>query len=278
MDENTIGAKAKTSARSYIKGKPDPHGIRFYALVGWRYPYLFSLWDNRSGNKANLPHVIVYIATFLELRKVYDKFFEETDQTYIDNTSQSALSAMQPVHLTKKLGNGEDVTDIFMDYFYTRHNLANTVRVMTQGKVRITGTVRMNFVDATNKENAMKAMAEMKDAEQRSWKLVAAFNASLDLQSRKRIHKATEARLRNQKMNGALGYESGASYTSAFEKPMGDQSPNARYIVFKDSKVVVFYTKNLAETSSHPILDGTDPEAQACVHGIAGLHRWTGPE
>ena len=53
---------------------------------------------------------------------------------------------------------------------------------------------------------------------------------------------------------------------------------NAGYIVWKDSKVVVFYTTDLAATPTRPLIDGTDAEAIMCVNGLAALGRWTGNE
>ena len=50
---------------------------------------------------------------------------------------------------------------------------------------------------------------------------------------------------------------------------------NAGYIVYKDSKIVIFYTNDLAQTPSKPILYSTDAEAVTCVHGLAKLKRWT---
>lgn len=33
LDENTAQTKARTRAQSYVKGKPDPYGVQFYAAV-----------------------------------------------------------------------------------------------------------------------------------------------------------------------------------------------------------------------------------------------------
>lgn len=92
---------------------------------------------------------------------------------------------MQVIHLTKRLGNKGDVTDICTDNFYTRHFLSNTVRVMTQAKARITETVLTNASGKTNKINVTKAKMEMKEVEHRSWKLVTALTEDTDLQHHK---------------------------------------------------------------------------------------------
>jgi hypothetical protein len=45
----------------------------------------------------------------------------------------------------------------------------------------------------------------------------------------------------------------------------------AGYIVWVDSKLVIFYTNNLHYTPSKPILDGHDEEAIACVSGFGQI-------
>ena len=77
LDENTARTKARTSARSYIKGKPDPYGIRFYAVVGWKNLYLSSIWDNGSGNTSGVPQAQAYCTIFRNLRGAYNKVFDE---------------------------------------------------------------------------------------------------------------------------------------------------------------------------------------------------------
>ena len=52
----------------------------------------------------------------------------------------------------------------------------------------------------------------------------------------------------------------------------------AGYIVWKDKKIVIFYTNDLASSPSVPILDGSEKEAQSAVHGLSILTRWTGNE
>ena len=54
------------------------------------------------------------------------------------------------------------------------------------------------------------------------------------------------------------------------------KSPNASYIVFCDSKLVIFYTNDLTITPSKDLLEVTNKEAISCVQGVGPLHRWTG--
>jgi hypothetical protein len=52
----------------------------------------------------------------------------------------------------------------------------------------------------------------------------------------------------------------------------------AGYIVWKDRKLVIFYTNNLAATPTRAIINGDNDEAIACVHGLATLFCWIGTE
>ena len=55
-----------------------------------------------------------------------------------------------------------------------------------------------------------------------------------------------------------------------------DIHPNYRPVVFKDNKLVMFYTNDLSKTPSTNILYSNSPEAVECVQGLAALRRWTG--
>ena len=52
----------------------------------------------------------------------------------------------------------------------------------------------------------------------------------------------------------------------------------AGYIVWRDSKVVIFYTNDLLNAPTNPILDGDSEEAILCVRGLGAIRRWTGTE
>ena len=45
----------------------------------------------------------------------------------------------------------------------------------------------------------------------------------------------------------------------------------AGYIVFKDSKVGIFYSNDLQSTPSAPTLDANNEEAIKCIHGLAKI-------
>ena len=52
----------------------------------------------------------------------------------------------------------------------------------------------------------------------------------------------------------------------------------AGYIIWKDKKIIPFYTNDLAFTPNLDILEGNLPEAVRAVHGLAPLKRWTDSE
>lgn len=67
LDENTVRTKNRTTVKSYIPSKPDPHGISFYALVGCGHNELFPLVDNGSDNKSPNPASERFIDVFVKL-------------------------------------------------------------------------------------------------------------------------------------------------------------------------------------------------------------------
>lgn len=68
------------------------------------------------------------------------------------------------------------------------------------------------------------------------------------------------------------------SERAPFVIPHDEIAKNAGYIVWKNSKIVIFYTNDLANTPGEPILDMNNEEAVSCVHGLCTVHRWTGNE
>ena len=63
-----------------------------------------------------------------------------------------------------------------------------------------------------------------------------------------------------------------------FTVPVESPADRAGYILFKDNKVVCFYTNDLEKTPSLDILLHSDPEVVTCTQGLASIARWTGEE
>ena len=241
LDENTIRCKAMTRAKTYIKNKPVKFGIRFYAVVGWHHHYLYSLWDNGSGNRIKTTPASKYCQLFPTLRSIYQQKFVLNEKSPIPAEKPSALWCLQLAHMHHKFELPQDKKRIvFMDNFYTRHVLGKQIKSLTNDEIRIIGTVRMNFVDKLNKPNVKKAYEMVEKMVHGSWLLVQCFDSG----------------------------------------PDGDPqvSTNCGYLVFKDKKVVVFYSNDLADTPREIISGVENDHTVECVHGLSKIKRWLGKE
>ena len=50
LDEATMPSRARNTAVSYIPSKPQKYGVRFYLIVGSKYQYIFTMYDNGRGH------------------------------------------------------------------------------------------------------------------------------------------------------------------------------------------------------------------------------------
>lgn len=123
LDENTVRTKARTKAKSYIANKPQPYGIRFYAVVGSKHTYLHSFYDNGSGNTTGISRAQSYTTVFRDLRGPYSKHFDKVGCP-VDRNSATALWILQLAHQAKNDTSVDRKRVIFTDNFYTRHTMA----------------------------------------------------------------------------------------------------------------------------------------------------------
>lgn len=117
------------------------YGVRFYAVVGSKYQYLFSFWDNGSGNRTGISPVAAYTSVFRDLRTPVDQAFSQSEGG----------------HQTKSKRY------IFCDNFYTRHVLARKILKFTDNEICMIGTIRFNLVDGGNRPTLKKALSQMSD-------------------------------------------------------------------------------------------------------------------
>ncbi len=103
----------------------------------------------------------------------------------------------------------------------------------------------------------------MKDANRGEWVLVQAYDKHPDYERLRNQHAAQQCRL---------------SSRSPFIPPLDQVANNSGFIIFKDYKVVVFYSNDLFETPPEAVLYGSDERAVNCVHGLSTISRWTGTE
>ena len=114
-----------------------------------------------------------------------------------------------------------------MDNFYTRHTLARKILQLSDNEIYTIGTVCFNMVDSVNCPCLKAAIDLMQTKERGSWCVVPAFDELDNLADLKKKHKAAQVKLpKNQRTN--------------FTPPSAPKSEKAGYIVFVDSKVVIF--------------------------------------
>ena len=165
LDENTAATKGRSVAVCYLPSKPDKYGLRFYAVVGHTYSYLYSLWDNGSGNAFSKP-LYRYCSVFPALRRPVTKVLRELPAPGIAVHKPTALWVAQTVHPSKVLPQKavENVGQkryLFCDNFYTRHNFAYALLVATDYETVTIGTVHSNYVHRAFKSNVQKVMEEL---------------------------------------------------------------------------------------------------------------------
>jgi hypothetical protein len=247
LDECGYRSKARCSAISYLPSKPDKYAIRFYAIVCWLTLYLHTFEHNGTGVNLNEKAVDLYLKRFPMLRQAYARVFLNdggvAKRFGVDKLSSTALwTLMIQLQETLSRANEDHKRIIICDNFYTRHSFASVLKTITDGRVRIIGTVRGNFLGIYNAANVKAAMQRLANAPRGSWILVRAYDPPTT-------------------RNG--------------EKTVAD---SAGFIVFKDSKVCVFYSNDLAFTPSQDFLEMESQEAINCCHGLATCERWLGPE
>lgn len=246
LDECGYRSKARSKCICFIPSKPDKYAVRFYAVVDWKYLYIHTFEHNGTGVSLEMKAVDRYLKRFPKLRTPYRNVFGPNGiaKRYgIDKLSSTALwtlmLAMQE-HLRR--ANGEHKRVIFCDNYYTRHSFASALKIISDGKIRMIGTVRGNFIGKDNSQNVKRAVERLSNAARGSWELVRAYDPPLTPNGTKTV------------------------------------ADCAGFIVFKDSKVVVFYSNDLASTPSQDFLTSDDQEAIDCCHGLACCQRWLGCE
>lgn len=264
LDENTVRTKARTKAKSYIPNKPQPYGIRFYAVVGSKYTYLHSMFDNGSGNSTGISRPQAFVSVFRDMRLAYLKHFGRPD-CLVDINSPTALWILQVAQQVKM----DDATCkkrvLFTDNFYTRHTMAKELNTYTDGKVFLVGTVKFTNVDAINRIYLSMAIQEMKNEPRGTWMLVRAYNKTKNTDELRKKH---NIEMKSKPINERVPFTPSADTVAT----------KSGYVIWKDSKIVIFYSNDLKATPSNAILKCTSGEAIACVHGLANLERWTGVE
>jgi hypothetical protein len=251
FDESSTRTKARTSAKSYIPTKPDKYTLHWYTQVCWRSLYTQSFWDNGSGNQTLTNPANNFCAIFPKMAHPLSRTLK--DHPELKQSLASALWATILTHLQLKAPSTRGAYHlIVMSNYYTRHSLVQAISTMSNKSIRILGTMQFNSVDSINRVHLKKAIEDIRESKRGTWKLVRAYDKSANWDKRQKDYNA--------------------------QHPEHLKADKCGYMVLKDSKVVVFYTNDLAGTPPEPISDASNAKTVACVHGLASLFRWTGQE
>lgn len=132
-----------------MKSKPVKFGIRFYAVVGWKYACLHRISDNGSGNKTGVAPIDRYTSIIRTLRGAVDR---KIDGKIIGKHTPSALWCAKMAHKTAQNPTYSSKRLMIMDNFYTGHVLACQLTVLSDVECKILCTVRMNNMDYVNRD------------------------------------------------------------------------------------------------------------------------------
>ena len=109
---------------------------------------------------------------FGELRNSYDKHIVLDRETLVDPDTPSALWTLQVAHLHQKQKSPSGKRVVFMDNFYTRHPLAQTIEKLTSDEIKVIGTMKLSNVDKINKQQLQNAKKTLEDMPRGSWILL----------------------------------------------------------------------------------------------------------
>lgn len=264
LDENSVRTKARTRAKSFIPSKPDKYAIRFYAVVAWSSLYIHSIWDNGSGNLSKIAPCDRYTKVFPGLATPLARTFANPDST-VAAKSASALWIAMMGHQAASMPSPTGHRLLITDNFYTRHALAKTLFLFTDGETRMLGTMRETNVDKQTKAIVSASMERVEASPRGTWELIGILEREPGYIQRKRDHsKAQRSVSKNRR--------------TIFPDPLMVFAEHAGYIVFKDKKVVLFYTNDLRNTPAELVMKQDDHRAIECVHGLYPVKRWTGQE
>jgi hypothetical protein len=93
-------------------------------------------------------------------------------------------------HQTRLVPDPSGRRIFFTDNFYTCHQLAHALKVMTNGEAKMIGTVRFSNVDCTNRFYLQQAIDLIDAKPCGSWCLVRAYDEHPELAAYQRQHQA----------------------------------------------------------------------------------------
>jgi hypothetical protein len=161
----------------YMPNKPMKYRICFYAVVGLCHVCCHSLWDNGSGNTLSTTQGDRYTEVFHDLCTPFDKAYSDDPEGKYGRLKKTLHQLFGHYRWPTKQKSSRILwgEGLFMDNIYTHHNLGKKLKLLMDGKVRITGTCRLNVIQANNKVGVKKGIYMLKNKEQGTWVLVQAF-------------------------------------------------------------------------------------------------------
>jgi hypothetical protein len=112
------------------------------------------------------------------------------------------------------------------------------------------------------------------DKRRGSWALVRAYNPSEE-EKQDLAAKRAGNKMKTNKKTAANNKDVQGRKKEEQTEPQ-NVAKNCGYIVYNDSKIIIFYTSDLADTPKEWFaIDNDNVDAIRCVHGLAPLHQWT---
>ncbi|HEY9301516.1 MAG TPA: hypothetical protein VIQ31_35160, partial [Phormidium sp.] len=316
LDEITVRCKARSKAVSYIPLKPIKFGIRFYATVGTKNAYLYNIWDTGRGNNTGVSPAHAYTQTNYKARALLSNSLNKS--TILDSTSPSGLwTIMMAEQCVMDTDGNKRVffTDNFYTRHVIakeldritdgKAKLIGTVRfnnIEKLSKAHVMKATKLledkprghwmlvQVIEAEAKpDGSEKTKGRPKKAHALTDKDKNASPSNQSTISKPRGRPKKTDNTKSDKANPVTPNNSTAdtpgdkdieteNETEVSTATTGIVAKNSGYIVFKDKKIVLFYSNDLASTPCEPVLDGNDPRAIDAVHGLAEIKRWLGME
>lgn len=127
--------------------QPVKFSILFYVLFGGKYAYVHNLWNNDSGNWSNISPVSRYFWVHLQLIWAFVRKF---DKNNVGEGKAFALWSLQLFHPTLKLHFSVGRLVVCNNSF-KQNILDRQAGLLSDGEVKMIGTVWMNIVNACNR-------------------------------------------------------------------------------------------------------------------------------
>ena len=137
--------------------------------------------------------------------------------------------------------------------------MAAKVEQLSEGEICMTGTCKFTNMDAMNRVLFKEGIEMLKDKPRGSWVLTRMYNNTNQYDDVWK--KSADPCIKNW-----------------IDIPDEMVQKNSGFIIFKDNKVVVFYTNDFKFTPTQWILDGSAEVAIECAHGLVALKWWLGNE